>query len=456
MHDAPDQASEATTKDFELSDFWRALLYRWFVQYNPAYLMSAAFVFAGCFFWSKGVVHTADLTSTLGIPLLAEIYALALIGGAALLTRIGQRRPAVFLSLIFIVYQWDTTLHTEACAYLGSVGVWASISWMVVFVAKIFMITWALRIRIHRRMLAASVLAALGMVVAPHALPNLTSHEGGNLLAGWIFGLISLYDGAAISSQVPLDDWGQTVLRRVTRAAWLISGALVGIHVVMWSDNYPLSFLPTILGLPLLAIPRLRTEVNVWIVIVATSTITFVVAPSSFFVIDILVSGALCLRLLAPRMAALATQGSSPAGAVAPYRINDTIRNQLGNQAVSLTTPTLTASERMRCWSGALFSLYLGIWAMRWGHEAHHVLALDVALTFVAAIAAWRTRAPATFGLPLSATYIHLIVQSRLIPIPSSEASLGKVAVAFGFALLGGSLALSYRYRNSDVPSKTS
>jgi hypothetical protein len=297
---APEQGSSVNEPTNEDSAFWRELLYRWFVQYNPAYLLSAAFVFAGCFLWSKGVVHEGNLTSTLGIPLLAEIYALSLVGGAALLTRIGQRRPAVILGLIFVVYQWDTTLHTEACAYLGSVGLWASALWLGIFVAKLFSIGWALRIRIHRRMIAAGFLAAVGLVLAPHALANLGIYGSGGLLAAWIFGLISLYDGASISSKVPLDAWGETVLRRVTGAAWTISAVLITLHVVMWSSSYSVSLMPTILGLPLLAIPRVRPEMNVWLVAVGTLIVTLLVAPGAFCITAILVSGALCLRSSAP------------------------------------------------------------------------------------------------------------------------------------------------------------
>jgi hypothetical protein len=115
--------------------------------------------------------------------------------------------------------------------------------------------------------------------------------------------------------------------------------------------------------------------------------------------------------------------------------------------------PEITAGERLRCWSGALFSLYLGLWTMSAQHGAplHHLIALDVTLTLVAGIAAWRSRARVTFLVPLVATYIHFIAHERLIPIPTSEASIGEASIAFGFALLGGALLVNYKLRGFEV-----
>ncbi|MEO7111137.1 MAG: hypothetical protein ABI183_11925, partial [Polyangiaceae bacterium] len=290
-------------------------------------------------------------------------------------------------------------------------------------------------------------------VVAPHALASLGMDGRSGLLAGWIFGLISLYDGASIASVVPLDAWGQTVLRRVTRAAWIISALLIALHVVMWSSSYSLSLLPTILGLPFLAIPRLRQELNVWLVVVGTLTVTLFVAPSVFWITAILASGALCLRVVAPKRSPVAIYPTPQDSRHAPYRTNGPTRNERENGPISVIMPELTEGERLRCWSGALFSLYLGLWTMSWNHGvvAHHLLVIDVAFTLVAGIAAWRSRARVTFLVPLAATYIHLIAQERLIPFPTSEASLGEAAIAFGFALLGGALLVSYKLRSFEI-----
>ena len=180
MESTTARASNASETFSDSRAFWRALLYRWFVEYNPAYLLSAACVFGGCFLWSRGVVNDPSLTSALGIPAVAELYAFALIGGAALLTRLEQRRPAVLLALVFAAYQWDTTLHTEACAYLGDVGLWASLVWLALFFVKLRAIAWALRVRVDRGMLVAFALGAVGLVVLPRVLPLVGPRAAGS------------------------------------------------------------------------------------------------------------------------------------------------------------------------------------------------------------------------------------------------------------------------------------
>src|SRR5687767_4219871 len=105
------------------------LLHRWFVQYNPIYLVSAALVLAGMILTSRGLAHEGSLYGFLGVAAIAEVYAFALIGGAALLVRIGQPRPAVMLAILTVLYQSDLTLHTETCANLGSIGGVAGIGW---------------------------------------------------------------------------------------------------------------------------------------------------------------------------------------------------------------------------------------------------------------------------------------------------------------------------------------
>jgi hypothetical protein len=75
------------------------------------------------------------------------------------------------------------------------------------------------------------------------------------------------------------------------------------------------------------------------------------------------------------------------------------------------------------------------------------MIALDVALTLVVSFAVWRTRAPMSFLAPLAITYVHLVVQSRLIPVPASDVAWGETAIAFGFALLAGALFVSYKLR---------
>jgi len=73
--------------------FWKRLFHRWFIQYNPLYLLSAALVLRGVYLLSEGWVHTGRVYAMLGVPAIAELYAWALIAGAAIAMRVGLRRP---------------------------------------------------------------------------------------------------------------------------------------------------------------------------------------------------------------------------------------------------------------------------------------------------------------------------------------------------------------------------
>src|SRR5262249_45016263 len=101
------------------ASYARRLLHRWFIQYNPLYLLSATLVLAGTFSLSRGLEQVGSVHGPLAVSAIAELYAACLIGGAALLVRIGHRRPAVMLALITVLYQWDLTLHTERSPLFG-------------------------------------------------------------------------------------------------------------------------------------------------------------------------------------------------------------------------------------------------------------------------------------------------------------------------------------------------
>src|SRR6185369_2966752 len=132
-------------------------------EFNPVYLLSAGLVLSGMFLVSKGLGQSTGLAAPLGIAAIAELYAALLIGGAALLTRIGQRRPAVMLGLLAMLYQCDLTLHTETCANLGAAGLVATILWLVVFAGKLRALAWALHLRISRAATATLLTGATGI-----------------------------------------------------------------------------------------------------------------------------------------------------------------------------------------------------------------------------------------------------------------------------------------------------
>lgn len=234
-----------------LGDPWQALLHRWFVQYNPSYLLSAALVLAGLTLVSRGLAGEQPGWGQVVVALLAEVYAWALLGGAALLVRKGQQRPAVLLGLLAMVYQADLTLFTETCADLGLRGVAPAALWLSVFVAKLAALGKALRVRIHARALAAASFGASGLVLLPFLAryldtqrpgsPLLSSRESGYLVAFFLFALLALLPRDLGRSAAPLgalDGWGKTVLRRVSLAVWSIWCVAFALHLWMWVVQY--------------------------------------------------------------------------------------------------------------------------------------------------------------------------------------------------------------------------
>jgi len=448
------EAKVARSAEPSLPDpFWQRLFYRWFIQYNPLYLLSATLVLAGCSLWSRGLAQEDTLAGPLGIAFVAELYACSLVLGAALLWRIGFRRPAVLLALLFLPYQWDTTLHTETCAYLGTPGAVATAFWFALFVGKLYALAWALRLRWSRRFFTAAIVAALGLALVPRWISELGAQRSGALVAVWIFALGSLYRPGGITSTETLDAWGETVLRRATRAAWCVSGALVGLHVLMWWRDHSLSLAALAFGLPLLAIQRFRSERHVWVTAVGAGLCAAVALPASFSVTALLAAAALLLRALAPVLAAdPSRRDGSEAARAEPYRASETGETR-ARTAPEEPSPLLTWGEQGRLVAGSTFAGYLALWTARWssGPWPAHVVALDLAFGVVVALTVWRTRHLWPLA-PLVVSYAHLVIASRLIPVPKSSAAWGETIVAAGFVMLAASLLTTYCMRSYGRP----
>ncbi len=442
----------SSSPDAPPRDALRALLHRWFVQYNPTYLLSAAMVFVGCFLWSRSVVGEG-IASTLGIPIAAEAYALALIGGAALLVRIGQRRPAVILALVTIVYQWDTTLHTEAAPWMGSVGAVACVAWVVLFAGKLFALGWALRVRFSAHVVGGALAAALLLA----ATPWLALGRAPSVLvavAGFAFG--SLDVGTGITSEVELDAWGTIVLRRVTRAAWLMSGALVALHVLLWSANGWVTLAPLVLVLPLVGVRRVRSEALAFSLALGPLVLAVAFAPAAFGLVALLSAAALGLRLFAPRFPeGRRTIVTAATTDDAPYREGTSAPAQATLRVEAIPAIPLAAAERLRATATAIGSAYLGIWTTRWSGGAWptHVLPLDGALALVTVGALLATRGRVVLAAPGVLAWAHLAFGRGWIPTPKTSGDWGKTSVALGFALLLVSLGVSFRLRGARVTS---
>lgn len=394
--------------------FWRRLFHRWFVEYNPLYLLSAALVLGGTILCSRGLTNDGSAYGGLAVAAVAELYACALIASAALLVRIGQRRSAVLLALLTIVYQADLTLHTETCPNLGLAGVLGSLVWLAVFEVKLATLASAMRVRVSHATRDVTRLGAVGLALLPYLLSRIDERTTTFVVAGWLFAVSALAKRAhrtsEVESLVDLDAWGATVLRRVTRTAWLSWGLLLGLHVLFWSSQYHLSRTAVVLVAPLLAVPWLASERQIGVVVV----------------------GALLLARLSPSSFSACAVVAASALAIHAFRLGADESRALGRRYAI----------------GSLFVLYLSAWTMHWtsGPWPPHVLSVDLALSLAVALAVWRLRARGALA-PLTLVWAHFLVRSSLVSAPQSLVEWGATCIASGFLLLATCLAVGYALR---------
>lgn len=423
---------------------WERLAHRWFVEFNPLYLVSAALVLSGCFLLSRGIASGESLWATLGITAVSEVYALSLAGGAALLMRIERRRPAVMLALLFLLYLWDVTLHTETTAYLGAAGARAAAVWLAVFAVKIRLAAWAMRVRFSRRAIAAAMLGAAGLVIGPRVVGDLGARGAGLAIASWAFALCALYErSGAIESLEELGPWARTVLERTTRAAWGLSAALLGAHVLFWATSHDVGLRYGVFVASLALVRCVRRETSTWAVVVGSLVGAAILIPSSLAVTAVIAGAALVLRVVSPGR-------HGEAEATPPHRDVPKEPYRWAGEAEEAPAPVVRVpavmayAERVRALTGAATCAYLAAWTCGWhgGAWPVHVIALDALMTVACALAVrkWRVKAPV---VPTAAFYVHLATQ--VVPGPRTAVQWGLTAVVLGFALLGGSLGVTYR-----------
>ncbi|APR75288.1 Hypothetical protein A7982_00634 [Minicystis rosea] len=428
------------------ASYARRLLHRWLIEYNPLYLLSAGLVLLGTFLCSRGLADQPSGHGPLGVAAVAELYAACLIGGAALLVRIDQRRPAVMLALLTVLYQWDLTLHTERGPYLGA---WAAAAWLILFVAKVHALAWAMKIRLSRSAMAAAILAGAGLAFFPVGLQEISPRASGSLVAVWAFALVSLVRSAKVTSRVRLEGWPATVLARAARASAILSAALVAGHVMFWSSQWSVDLSALVVVAPLLLVRSVRSEARVWALVLGALVLAGVTSPAIFSVTALLAAAALVLRALSPLLPPVRVVAPPAARPEPPYRSSTASSPPEAPEVVATIVPeTVDVSMIHRLLTGAAFVSYLSVWTVGWssGPWPAHVLALDLALTALVLVAAWKARARLAFA-PLLATYAHFVVQAGLLPAPRSLVEWGASAVGLGFVLLLASLATSYRLR---------
>lgn len=431
--------------------YWQRLLHRWFVEYNPLYLASAGLVLLGAHLWSHDLLASGHLLAQLGVPAITELYAWALIGGAAWLTRIGHCRPAVMLGLLAAFYQCDLTLHTETSVYLGPMGAGAAALWLVSFVAKLFALARALELRLSRSAIAVPTVAALGLVVMPRWLRVLDVDVASGVVAVWLFGVLAA--GAWTSRSVApvgrLDGWGRTVLRRSLRATWSMWAVLCVAHVLFWFSDRGLSAGALVPVALLLTTRWVRRERMVWAIVVATLLACGWWLPAHLAVGASLSAVTLCLHAFGRPSWGAVEHASVPA-TNAPYR-RPSSAAEPPRVAVSWAPPS--PASRMRLVAGALVAAYLAAWTFGWsgGPFPEHIIALDVALAVALALHAQNAQSRLPF-VALPPIFAHYLVTTRILTAPGTAGGWGMLFVALGFVLLIASLAVSHRLRATAPP----
>lgn len=419
-------------------DFWRRLFHRWFIEYNPLYLLSACCVLVGVCQLSQGLSHSPY--SAVAVSAVAELYAWALLGSAAFLMRIGLRRPAVMLTLLIAVYQCDPTLHTETCAYLGKFGALAGALWFTSFVAKVSVLAWAMRVRLSRSALVLPIFGALGVLLFPLVLWQTSSAGMSSLVAFWVFALFAfgLWGAPEITSRVSLDLWAQTVLRRTVRATWAILALLTLSHVWFWASEFELEralILPVLLLLSTRWMPRTS---SVWLA-VAGALLSGLLMPAFFATIALMAAITLALRALRRPIESAVDEPDES-------ELSD------GPRARPMSFGLAAGAERMPLLVGSVSSLYLSAWTLDWSGGAlpAHVWWLDSSLAALLLGMVWGFQAYMAL-LPLALSALHLGVQTGTIALPRTRAQWGLSEVGLGFALLATALLTSWQLRSGRV-----
>jgi hypothetical protein len=426
------------------------LLFRWFVQYNPMYFASALLVLVGIFLVSKGINQVDDRPSEMVLAAITQLYELLLIGGAALLYRVaGQRRPAVILALLEVLYICDITLQTEVSAFPGVTGLVPSTIWLAMFALKLRALAWALNLRLSRSAFALPLLGALGVAVVPHLLQHRVLSEGAatTLLAWYAFGLVAAAYALepSIESRDELDDWGTTVLGRATKATWMVWASFMLVHLLCWSHAHELSIAPFLItGGLLVTTLRARSEPWLW-----AGTATALVAagwiePASLSATALMATVVLGIKGWRG-MGLPASRHSDASMANHPYRTSALDPEELEQLPDGSTPLTMR-----RPYVGAMVCLYLSIWTLGWQGSAFqlpdHLLWLDLlAMTMLGAVVwRWRMTSALISALAIAA---HFGVERQVVTEPRGALQWGMLLLAAGFALLLGGLALNWKHR---------
>lgn len=414
---------------------WRALQRRWWVEYNPLALVSAALVLGGLTTLS-GEIHFGGIASLL-LSGVAELYACCLIGGAAFLHRIGKPRAAVIIALLAVVFQADLTLHVETSAYLPGIGWIAAALWFGVFALKLAGLSWALRLRLSISTWAVALGGAAGLAGFPHLL-RYVGGGGGTLVALWLFGLgaAGVWTAREVRSEVPLDVRG----RRALRFTWGIWAAAVIAHAAFWASEYHLDVVTWPGVLALLSVRFAHRESRIWTIVGGALLATWWLAPSGFGLVALCTSVVLAIAGVRTPPGRWVQQTANPG----PYR------EARGDSRHAFE---IDHAARARLLVGAACALYLAVWMS--GADSNvvappHPLWALVALTVGVGYWAERRSRPVRLAV-LAPFYAHHFMQSGWLRLPDGALEWGAAATLLGFLALAASLLVQWRGRGPDA-----
>jgi hypothetical protein len=442
----PEQARTMTKSPPSTID-WHALAHRWLLEHNPLYLISAAAVLLGVYLLSDALSRDEAIDAELWLTAATEAYQALLIGGAALLYRRGQRRPAVMLALLEVVYLADLTCQTRVAAYWGTAGVVTSAAWIALFAVKLHALAWAVRLRPSWSARVLILLAGLGLATLPHALLWLEGIEPLSaeiLLVGWLsaIGALAAWASPTVVSLDELDAWGQLVCRRALRATWTVWALLLLGHVTWWSLDHGLSIWVPLGSLALLLATRwARRESAIWALVAGALLLCGWLQPTVFAPIAWVAAAVLALRTWRDRAVGPFCLRYLPPDEEAgphrhPYRQGDEGERPRPPRAV-LQRVLLSATAKRRLVVGAVCCGYLALWTETWGGGAWpaHQLALDLSLCAVLLAVAWRQRSWFAL-LPVLLCGGDWAVERGVVAAPGSQLQWGGLLLGVGFGLL--------------------
>jgi hypothetical protein len=288
--------------------------------------------------------------------------------------------------------------------------------------------------------------------VIPRCLPGLDTRSASALIASWVFALFAAaaWTRRDVTSLLPLDPWARTVLRRGTRATWVIWATLTTSHVLFWLDELELA--PSLLApvALLIATRWIRSELGVWCAALAGCALAALAVPALLSAVALMTAVTLALRAL--RAPILLLPPEIVAGPCTPYRVAEGGPVPTGepHSAPVLAFTRAAPAAFARLLVGSVSGAYLALWTLGWqgGMWPEHALALDALLVLGLLLLASRARFRIAV-VPLIADLVHLGVERDLLSAPDTAVEWGVTWVASGFGLLLASLLVTWRLRKS-------